>query len=738
MKYVAKYDSQKVFDIVNDMKKYGIRPDLLCFNIVMTVSSRLGRDEDFYYYWRKAQSLFFPEEITYNILISHLGRKGNFNQIDGVLKEMKNYKISPSIKTYNYILRYLYKSKKINEMIYYLREIQSNNLKPTDFTNYSILRIFSEQDLMGNVFSYLSYLKSKDIQLNKSHYSIILLNMGRFQRFEEMKKILEMINKLSIFPRSHLCEILTRSYFLGGDLTNGFKYLKELKKLLCPISKTTHNIILNSLSKEGKIDSVISYFSEFENADIISYNTMLNALGKRGKIQLLFKVYEKMKLNKLPIDQTSFNTIIDALGRYGSFDQMNQMIQEMKDNNIFLDSFSHSAIINSYGKHERILELLNYIEQLNEKSNVQFNDILYSSIINALGKVGNFKLVQFYIEKMKSDKIPLSLQIYNIIISNYGKFAKYSEMMDYYREMQENQISPDEYTFSIILTSYSKDFQNQQLLKVFQQIKTKYNCTFRVYNSVLSSLLKDFNKEKLTIVLELFEEMKEKKIKLDVSTFNIIIVAFSKSKKIDEMLKIYDEMIKLYNIFPDSYTFSEIIFCLVREKRKIETEKFLSQLNSTNIIFNVQLYNCLLSCYTFLENYDLVFSTFDEMKQVNKLNIHTFTLLSTSYGRMNRPDLLDTIELQLNEFSISPDIVFYTQLMGAYLDCKKIKKAIQIFYKVDKFFQWNTYITNLFLERLDMLLLPLPLQQSYICLKENISRKEFIGFLQLLQKELKD
>ena len=174
----------------------------------------------------------------------------------------------------------------------------------------------------------------------------------------------------------------------------------------------------------------------------------------------------------------------------------------MQLSNIEPSSVTYGILIKAYGFANQLDNAFNAFIKMKE-SNLQPNDVTYGCLLDACIKNRKLDKALTVFEDMKKDNIVMNSIIYTTLIKGYAQSYKLDEALKLYEEMKQNkQIAPTNViTFNSLI-----------------------DCCVRCNNSAKA--------------VEIFTEMKERKVSPDLITFSTLIKGFCKERNMEAAFKV--------------------------------------------------------------------------------------------------------------------------------------------------------------------------------------------------------
>ncbi|KAI3901602.1 hypothetical protein MKW92_039954 [Papaver armeniacum] len=431
--------------------------------------------------------------------------------------------------------------------------------------------------------------KPKSIWVNPSKPKRSVLNLQRHKRPSysynpQLKDLREYCRKLNdVIPFSES------------------KFLAILEENPQPLTKENALSILNYLKPWPK-----SYFffnwlktqEDFIPMDTIFYNVTMKSLRFGKQFQLIEDLAYEMIEKEIELDNITYSTIITCAKRCELFDKAVEWFEKMYKTGLIPDEVTYSAILDVYAKLKKVEEVLSLYER-GRASGWKPDAIAFSILGKMFGEAGDYDGIRYVLQEMKSLEVEPNLVVYNTLLEAMGKAGKPGLARTLFEEMVESGVTPNEKTLTALIKIYGKARWGKDALELWERMKTnEWKMDFMLYNTLLS-MCADLGLEKEAE--ELFEEMKgSKRCRPDSWSYTAMLNIHGRGGKVDNAMELFGEMretgVKL-NVMGCTC----LIQCLGRAKRVEELVKVFKYAVERGIQPDDRLCGCLLSVVTFCE-----------------------------------------------------------------------------------------------------------------------------------------
>ncbi|GFP83208.1 pentatricopeptide repeat-containing protein at2g38420 mitochondrial [Phtheirospermum japonicum] len=168
-------DGGVIMGFIEDLKKLGFEPkrDDFCNVIRFLVKKEASMDALGLLKQMKVNGIK-PDIMCYNLVLDGLIHSGDFLSADKVFDELLVLGLTPDNYTYNVYISGLIMQKKVDDGLQILRSMEGLGCKPESSTYSTILRAMCEAGEMDRVTEVVSEMRKKCMRLNACTYKILI------------------------------------------------------------------------------------------------------------------------------------------------------------------------------------------------------------------------------------------------------------------------------------------------------------------------------------------------------------------------------------------------------------------------------------------------------------------------------------------------------------------------------------------------------------------------------------
>ncbi|XVF02817.1 hypothetical protein REPUB_Repub04eG0206800 [Reevesia pubescens] len=306
----------------------------------------------------------------------------------------------------------------------------------------------------------------------------------------------------------------------------------------------------------------------------------------------------------------------------------------------------------------------------------KYNTESYNALIEALGKIKQFKLIWNLVNDMKSRKL-LNKDTFALISRRYARARKVDEAIEAFERMEEFGFELETSDFNRLIDTLSKSRNVEKANKVFDKMKKRrFVPDIKSYTILLEGWGKEHNLLRLD---EVYREMKDEGFEPDVVTYGILISAYCKAKKYNQAIELFHEM-EAKNCKPSPHVFCSLVNGLGSEKRLSEALQFFERSKSCGFAPEAPTYNSLVGAYCWSMRMDDAFRVIDEMrKNLVGPNSRTYDIILHHLIKARRTkEAYLVFQKMSSEPGCEPTVSTYEIIVRMFCNEEQVDMAMQV------------------------------------------------------------
>ncbi|KAK4803974.1 hypothetical protein SAY86_003791 [Trapa natans] len=409
-------------------------------------------------------------------------------------------------------------------------------------------------------------------------------------------------------------------------------FLSVLEEIPHPPTRENALLILNSLKSWQKAHLFFNWVKTQNSfpMETIFYNVTMKSLRFGRQFQLIEELANEMIRDEIELDNITYSTIITCAKRCYLFDKAVEWFERMYKTGLMPDEVTYSAILDVYAKLGKVEEVLSLYERA-RASEWKPDPVAFSVLAKMFGEAGDYDGIRYVLEEMRALGVKPNVVVYNTLLEAMGKAGKPGLARSLFEEMVESGLSPNEKTLTALIKIYGKARWSRDALELWERMRFNgWPTDFILYNTLLSMcadlglveeaerLFEDMKQSEnaqpdswsytamLNIhgsdgnsdrAMELFEEMPQFGVELNVMGCTCLIQCLGKAGRVDDLVRVFDAsvnrgvqpddrlcgcLLSVASVCEDQDDFLKVLGCLNRANSKLVNFVKLLQDESVN------------------------------------------------------------------------------------------------------------------------------------------------------------
>lgn len=319
---------------------------------------------------------------------------------------------------------------------------------------------------------------------------------------------------------------------------------------------------------------------------------------------------------------------------------------------------------------------LSFFRWAEKQKGFKYSTESYNALIEALGKIRQFKMIWTLIDEMKHKRL-LTKDTFALVARRYARARKVKEAVETFVRMEQFGMKQDVSDYNRLLDILSKSKSIVKAQELFDEMKGKrFTPDVKSYTILLEGWGQQQNLLRLN---EVYREMKDEGFQPDVVTYGIIINAHCKARKLDEAIGFYNEM-KAKNLKPTPHIFCTLINGLGSEKRLDEALEFFEKSKVSGFSLEAPTYNAVVGAYCWSMRMHDAYRMVDEMKKYGfGPNSRTFDIILYHLIKAWRTkEAYSFFQRMTSDFGCEPTVSTYEIIVRMFCNEERVDMAIRV------------------------------------------------------------
>ncbi|KFK27815.1 hypothetical protein AALP_AA8G433500 [Arabis alpina] len=275
-----------------------------------------------------------------------------------------------------------------------------------------------------------------------------------------------------------------------------------------------------------------------------------------------------------------------------------------------------------------------------------------------------------------------SVITYTTLLAAMTVQKQYGSISSIVSEVEQSGTKPDSIFFNAVINAFSESGNIEDAVQaLFKMKELGLNPTTSTYNTLIKGYGIAGRPERSSELLDLMLEENNVEVRPNIRTFNVLVQAWCKKKKVEEAWKVVHKMEEC-GVRPDTVTYNTIATCYVQ---KGETKRAEQELVEKMVMKNKAKPNGR-TCGIVVGGYCREGKVRDGLRFVRKMkemrveaNLVVFNSLIKGFVEVMDRDGIDEVLTLMKECNVKADVITYSTVMNAWSSAGYMEKAAQVF-----------------------------------------------------------
>lgn len=468
-------DINKSMDLLNEMViAEGLVPTVITFNALIDIHAHKKPEPDVIGANRMYQTMkevgLHPDNVTFSTLIDMFAKQGDLAGVKKVYKDMvEKHHFEPNPYVYSSLIECYIKLNDRDsalEILSLLKKQAAHRALPALEAYNLMFKGLIESNHIAEGIDLLGVMIKDKMQLEPRTFTPLLTYYARQGDTEGAHKVASMIAQANVKPNSHIYSGLLRSYAKAGDIEGAENIFNIYKQKYRP-NVYVYNALLYVYTKRNEMDKVLETYKRMSKAYVpaneYTYGILMNFYSKRKELKAVEALMETMQSNNVTPSVTCWTILMQTYFECEKPDKGRRLIEHMiqaglEPSNVtwgilisgcihsnelefaesilqetierakrslaspMLLSDSKLSLSRSYEKYipETVEDVLNKTHRPT-KSKFAVSPYLFTPIIEAHSKNGNFDKAKTVFKTMCDLDIPITIETYTTLMNVFKR-----------------------------------------------------------------------------------------------------------------------------------------------------------------------------------------------------------------------------------------------------------------------------------------------------------------------------
>ncbi|KAI4333552.1 hypothetical protein L6164_018341 [Bauhinia variegata] len=347
--------------------------------------------------------------LSYDIIITKLGRAKMFDQMEQVLQQLKK------------------------ETRFVVPEVLLCN----------VILFYGRARLPASAIQTFQSIPSFQCERTVKSFNSLLNALLICREYEKMREIYLGIDDFGS-PDACTYNILINACCLRGDIEQAWKVFDQMQRNGIRSTVVTFGTLINGFCLNNQLKEALQLKEDMMRIfklkpNTFLYTTLLKGLCKMGDLTLAFGIKDEMVRNKVILDAAAYNTLIAALFKAGRKEEALGVLEEMKEHGCKPNPATYNVMISGFCREKDFQEAYKI---LNGMEDFKPNVMSYNVMIGWLCKEGKWSEAVDLFQDMPRRRCAPDVVTYRTLFDGLCEWMQFKEAAFVLDEMIFKGFSP--------------------------------------------------------------------------------------------------------------------------------------------------------------------------------------------------------------------------------------------------------------------------------------------------------
>ncbi|XP_043709793.1 putative pentatricopeptide repeat-containing protein At1g53330 [Telopea speciosissima] len=421
-----------------------------------------------------SQKLFRYSLLSYDLIISKLGRAKMFDEMEEILDQMKD----------------------------------ENRFSPKEVILCNVITFYGRSRSYEQVLRTYDRISSFRCQRTVRSLNSLLNALLNCRRLDKIREIYLDIDQYSS-PDACTYNILINAACMSNSLDVAWELFDEMRRKGIQPNVVTFGTLISALCESSKLDDAFRLKEDMQRLfhvkpNAFIYVSLIKGLCKANELNLAFKLKEEMLVdNTLGMDSAVYTTLISALFQSGRKGEVSGVLEEMREAGCKPDTVTYNAMISGFCMEKDFDSAFGVLDEMVGKG-CKPDAISYNIVIACLCKDGRLREACDLFEDMPRRGCAPDVVSYRTIFYGLCEGMEFKEAISILDEMVFKGFVPHSSSLQKFVDRLCREGDMDMLMSVLNSL-AKGNAinvdTWKMVTTIVCKKTELFNRSELVDML---------------------------------------------------------------------------------------------------------------------------------------------------------------------------------------------------------------------------------------------
>lgn len=322
------------WDAIQYLKRDGQPLNSYCYNPIIYGFFRKCKLSEVLTIFEEMKSYgILPDVYSYSILIDGFCESGHISKGCSLFEEMKSSGIEPSIVTYTSLLKGLFKGGLVKVALEKIIELQSCGYQYDQHVYGVLIRGFANQGYVDYAFELLKEMMRDSLTPNASCYESLIYGSCKDGSIDNALLMFNTMKETGILPSIYSYSIVINGLCKAGKPAKALELIPPMLKTNVMPNVVIYSMLIYAFAKQSDFRKALMLYAGMRKhgvaPDLIASTIYINILLSRGRVHEAYNLFRKMEQKGLNPNKVTYTSIIDGFCKIKDMRKAGDLLREM-------------------------------------------------------------------------------------------------------------------------------------------------------------------------------------------------------------------------------------------------------------------------------------------------------------------------------------------------------------------------------------------------------------------------
>ncbi|KAI4366526.1 hypothetical protein MLD38_022395 [Melastoma candidum] len=307
---------KKAIEVLDEMPKYGCKPDGYVFECLLDALCKNGSVKDAALLFEDLRYRFRPTIKHFTSLLYGWCREGGLMEATHILVQMREAGFEPDIVVYNNLLSGYCRAQRVGDAFDLLKEMKRKGCEPNATSYTTIIQALCSQGKMEEAMRVLVEMRRNDCQADVVTYTTLISGFCKSRKVERAYDVLDGMIRGGHASSSTTYLHIMLAHEKNEELEKCQEVFKKMQEIGCVPDLAIYNVLIRLACKLGETKESVNFWNQMEASGLSpgldTFVVMIHGFIMQGHLVEACDYFKEMVARGL-LSAPNYGTLKDLL-----------------------------------------------------------------------------------------------------------------------------------------------------------------------------------------------------------------------------------------------------------------------------------------------------------------------------------------------------------------------------------------------------------------------------------------